>query len=73
MVMQLTSGDPGAVHGLLHPTGEFAARFMIVAMMITPLIMLLKSRIGSRWVGNKNAILAGSIHFVAKKAIRQSW
>lgn len=26
--------------GLLHPSGEFAARFMIIAMMITPLRML---------------------------------
>ena len=39
MVLALLSGsaDP---EGLLHPTGEFAARFMIIAMMITPLRML---------------------------------
>ncbi len=28
------------LHELLHPTGEFAARFMIIAMMLTPLKML---------------------------------
>lgn len=33
---------------LLHPTGEFAARFMIIAMMLTPLRMLLpRSRLVS--------------------------
>lgn len=32
--------DPGKAEGLLHPTGEFAARFMIIAMMITPLRMM---------------------------------
>ncbi|EDQ34217.1 putative membrane protein [Hoeflea phototrophica DFL-43] len=32
--------DPGKAEGLLHPTGEFAARFMIIAMMITPLRMI---------------------------------
>ncbi len=35
-----TPGGPSAAHQLLHPTGEFAARFMIVAMCITPLRML---------------------------------
>ena len=41
----------GALNGrdleeLLHPTGEFAARFMIIAMMLTPLRMLFP---GARW------------------------
>lgn len=39
MVFELISGDANAEQ-LLHPTGEFAARFMIVAMMITPLRLL---------------------------------
>lgn len=34
----LSGGD---LEPLLHPTGEFAARFMIIAMMLTPLRMLL--------------------------------
>jgi sulfoxide reductase heme-binding subunit YedZ len=34
------ASDPGKVESLLHPTGEFAARFMIIAMMITPLRMM---------------------------------
>ena len=39
MIIGLSSGSATAEQ-LLHPTGEFAARFMIVAMMITPLRML---------------------------------
>ncbi len=50
MLLSLTSGDPKAVQDLLHPTGEFAARFMIIAMMITPLMMLFKGWRGPRWL-----------------------
>ena len=50
MIMGLTSDEPGAVHRMLHPTGEFAARFMIIAMMITPLAMLFKNHHWPRWL-----------------------
>ena len=50
--------DPGRAESLLHPSGEFAARFMIIAMMITPLRMLLpRARVLNwlakrrRWIG----------------------
>ena len=46
MVLGLLSGAANP-EGLLHPTGEFAARFMIIAMMITPLRMLFP---GTRWL-----------------------
>ena len=43
MIAGAFSGDD--LEHLLHPTGEFAARFMIIAMMLTPLKMLFpKSR-----------------------------
>jgi sulfoxide reductase heme-binding subunit YedZ len=32
--------DPSASEKLLHPSGEFSARFMIIAMMISPLRLL---------------------------------
>ena len=57
MVYGLTSGDPKAVHGLLHPTGEFAARFMIIAMMVTPLTMLFKGWRGPRWLMKRRRYL----------------
>lgn len=39
MLISLVS-DPSVAENLLHPTGEFSARFMIIAMMITPLRMI---------------------------------
>lgn len=45
MVAGLASGNADA-EGLLHPTGEFAARFMIIAMAITPLRMMFPK---ARW------------------------
>lgn len=45
MIAGLASGNASA-EGLLHPTGEFAARFMIIAMAITPLRMLFPN---ARW------------------------
>jgi methionine sulfoxide reductase heme-binding subunit len=35
---------------LLHPTGEFSARFMIIAMMIAPLIALFGQRSWLQWM-----------------------
>lgn len=35
---------------LLHPSGEFSARFMIIAMMATPLTMWLPGWRGPRWL-----------------------
>jgi sulfoxide reductase heme-binding subunit YedZ len=50
MIIGLASGDAKMIHQLLHPSGEFAARFMIITMMITPLTMLLKDWRGPRWL-----------------------
>ena len=44
------SPSPRVFHELLHPTGEFAARFMIIALMATPLAMILKEWRGPRWL-----------------------
>jgi sulfoxide reductase heme-binding subunit YedZ len=45
MIMALVSGAQGPdgmpmTEFLLHPTGEFSARFLIIAMILTPLRML---------------------------------
>lgn len=45
MIAGAFSGD--SLEPLLHPTGEFAARFMIIAMMLTPLRLLFPS---ARWI-----------------------
>jgi methionine sulfoxide reductase heme-binding subunit len=46
----LTSDNARIFHQLVHPSGEFAARFLIVAMMATPLTMLLKGWRGPQWL-----------------------
>jgi len=42
--------SPGEAERLLHPSGEFAARFMIVAMLVTPLRMLFPKSSIMRWL-----------------------
>jgi methionine sulfoxide reductase heme-binding subunit len=39
-----------ALRGVLHGSGEFAARFMIISMMATPLMMLTKGGRIARWL-----------------------
>ncbi|MGO4906939.1 sulfite oxidase heme-binding subunit YedZ [Pseudorhodobacter sp. W20_MBD10_FR17] len=57
MIFGLASGDPRAAHQILHPSGEFAARFMIVSMMITPLMMLFKGASWPRWLMKRRRYL----------------
>jgi methionine sulfoxide reductase heme-binding subunit len=38
------------LESLLHPTGEFSARFMIIAMMLTPLRMMFPGATWIRWL-----------------------
>ncbi|MBV6638641.1 MAG: ferric reductase-like transmembrane domain-containing protein [Mameliella sp.] len=45
-----TSTNPRVAHILVHPTGEFAARFLIIAMLATPLMLLFKGGRGPRWL-----------------------
>lgn len=53
----ISSDDPRIVHKLLHPTGEFAARFMIVAMIITPLALFLPGWKGPLWLVRRRRYL----------------
>lgn len=57
MLLALTSGDPRIFHKLLHPTGEFAARFLIIALMITPLAMLFRAHRWPRWLMKRRRYL----------------
>lgn len=50
MLPDLFGSDPRAFHGLLHPTGEFAARFMIIGMMASGLMLLFRGRAWPRWL-----------------------
>ncbi|MEO0990102.1 MAG: ferric reductase-like transmembrane domain-containing protein [Pseudomonadota bacterium] len=44
------STDPQVYEDLLHPTGEFSARFMIIAMLASPLALVFKGWRGPRWL-----------------------
>ena len=44
------SSDPEIFHELLHPTGDFSARFMIIAMLASPLVLLFKGWRGPLWL-----------------------
>lgn len=46
----LTSTDPRVFHILVHPSGEFSARFLIITMMATPLVLLLRGWRGPQWL-----------------------
>lgn len=55
MVGALLSGEPSpegkpVAEMLLHPTGEFAARFLIIAMILTPMRMLFPGSVFWRWM-----------------------
>lgn len=50
MIPVLFGGDDRAFHGLLHPTGEFAARFMIIGMMASGLMLMFRGRSWPRWL-----------------------
>jgi len=65
MMMSLTSGDPEAVKRILHPTGEFAARFMIITMMVTPLMMLFRNARWPRWLMKRRRYLGVAAFFYA--------
>ncbi|WP_419910260.1 sulfite oxidase heme-binding subunit YedZ [Hoeflea sp.] len=62
MVMALVSGAPApdgrpVTEMLLHPTGEFAARFMIIAMLVTPLRMLFPKARFLAWLARRRRYL----------------
>lgn len=55
MVGALISGEPGpggkpVTEMLLHPTGEFSARFLIISLILTPMRMLLPNSGFWRWM-----------------------
>ncbi|MEL7127505.1 MAG: ferric reductase-like transmembrane domain-containing protein [Pseudomonadota bacterium] len=44
------SDDPDIYNTLLHPTGELSARFMIIAMLASPLVLIFRGWRGPRWL-----------------------
>ncbi|AZL59111.1 iron reductase [Tabrizicola piscis] len=50
LIGPLFGDDARAFHRLLHPTGEWSARFMIIGMMASGLMLLFKGRSWPRWL-----------------------
>ncbi|MGR3513194.1 MAG: sulfite oxidase heme-binding subunit YedZ [Paracoccaceae bacterium] len=46
----INSDAPEIYKQLLHPTGEFSARFMIIAMLASPLMLIFKGWRGPLWL-----------------------
>ena len=56
MLWDLSSGI-GAAERLLHPTGEFAARFVIIALAITPLRLIFPNAGWLKWLARRRRAL----------------
>jgi methionine sulfoxide reductase heme-binding subunit len=50
LIGPLFGDDAQAFHRLLHPTGEWSARFMIIGMMASGLLVLFKGQSWPRWL-----------------------
>ncbi len=70
MTGQLLGDNTRALRHLLEPSGEFAARFMIISMMATPLMMLFRGWRGPRWlVKNRRYFGVAAFAYAALHAI----
>lgn len=50
MISPFFEEETRALRGVIHGSGEFAARFMIISMMATPLMLLTKGSRFARWL-----------------------
>lgn len=70
MIAALVSGAPGPdgqpiTEMLLHPTGEFSARFLIITMMLTPLRMVFPGSGFLRWMIKRRRYFGMAAFFYA--------
>lgn len=63
MTMSLLSG--GGAEQLLHPTGEFGARFMIIAMIISPLRLMFPKNRFWLWMARRRRYFGVAAFFYA--------
>jgi len=63
MTISITSG--GEIEPLLHPTGEFAARFMIIAMIISPFRLMFPKNRFWLWMMRRRRYLGVAAFFYA--------
>ena len=46
----LTAVTPRDIGGVMHGTGEFSARFLIITMLASPLVLLFRNAAFPRWL-----------------------
>lgn len=74
----LTNGTVG-FHKLLHPTGEFSTRFMIIAMLATPFVLIFKGKAWTRWLVRHRryfgvaAFCYGAVHTIFYVLDKGTW
>lgn len=61
----VTSSDPRVFRELLHPTGEFAARFMIIALLASPLALIFRKQRWPRWLQRNRRYFGVAAFFYA--------
>lgn len=64
-LLTLDPENTRALHRLLHPTGEFAVRFMIIALMLTPLSLLFNHQSWTRWLIKRRRYFGVAAFFYA--------
>ena len=83
MLWALSSSGTEAAERLLHPTGEFAARFLILALAITPLRLIFPNAGWLRWLARRRravgvaafgyAALHTVLYIVDTATLREMW
>ncbi len=74
MLSSLLGGDTNAWRGILHESGEWSARLMIIAMMATPLMILFKGWRGPRWlVKNRRYLGVASFGYAVVHVVAYLW
>lgn len=61
----INATDAEAIHDALHPTGEFAARFMIIAMLASPLALVFRGWRGPSWLKKNRRYFGAAAFFYA--------
>lgn len=61
----INATDAKAIHAALHPTGEFSARFMIIAMLASPLTLIFKGWRGPLWLKKNRRYFGVAAFFYA--------
>ncbi len=55
MIYQLATAD--SMRGVLHPSGEFSVRFLVISLALTPLMMLFPKMRAIRWLMKRRRYL----------------